>query len=562
MRARRAVGGAAAAVLLGAPAAAAAEPVDLGTHAGVRFEAAGGTFTVADSGRYADVLEVHGSRAGMTLVNDVPMRTYLEGIAEVPARWPMEALKAQAVAARTYAWWVIATSSYPGYDICSTVACQVFHGRAPVEAPSGDRWARAVAETEGQVLTWRGAPILARYSSSSGGATRDNAHAFPGQGSYPYLRPVDDPFDRVSPWHRWEVRFGRDELDAILAEHPTFAPAVPVDGYEYLPTDGRQGDRVRLASRTGRVVVAPASDLRFAVSDIAPRLFPDRFPPRAGLRRLPATIPSSRFGFRVTADEVVVAGRGFGHGVGMSQWGAMGRAQAGHRHDDILAAYYGGLRPQRAPQLPERVRVGAVTGASTFAVTPERPMRVVVAGGTVVTDRALGTWTVRHRPDGTVSLTAPPGFGAPLVVSATTVSDPEPVEVEVVTLDATVSKPAELSIVVRDPAGSVVARRPAGRVDAPGPVSVTWDLDGDDGPLPPGRYTVALTGRDEDGAVAGTPAPIDIRPVAGAAGADSVLAARPPAPASAPAALPWLVVGGGVVVGAAGAWRATGGRSR
>ncbi|HEX9766675.1 MAG TPA: SpoIID/LytB domain-containing protein [Nitriliruptorales bacterium] len=529
--------------------------VDLGAYAGpVRFEApAGTTFAVAGRGRYVDTLAgVLAGDGDLVLVNELPMDAYVEGIAEMPARWPHEALKSQAVAARTYAWFELEQGRWRsrGYDICATTSCQVFDGRDVVELPVlGARWARAVAETRGEVLTSGGRPILARYFSTSGGSTRNNETVFPSEGPRPYLKAVDDPWDEISPLHQWEVRFPRGGFDAILARGQTLRAGTPVASIELIPASvtGRT-DRIRVSSTDGQVAEVSASALRAFVSDVAPELFPGRYPShRADGRSLPTTLPSSRFAFEITADEVVVHGRGWGHGVGMSQFGAYGRAEDGQTYREILAAYYNGLEPAAPPDLPDRIRVGLdATDDASFAVTADGPFRVV-AGGAEVTARALGTWRLTRRPDRTIGLVAPPGYGAPLVVAATSTSRSAPTEVEQVTLETVVNKPVELALVVTDGAGAQVLRRQVGIVEA-GRHATSWSLDDADGdPVVPGRYQAGLVAVDEEAAEAGTPVPLEIR---GLTVPDDLPSLLGPAPApSGPVAVGPLAASGLVGVG-------------
>src|SRR5438309_1417054 len=123
--------------------------------------------------------------------------------------WPMEALKAQAVASRTYVLWEMQHGHWTrfGYDVCATTTCQVYQGADAERGPDGRRWLRAVQQTSGQVLLYGGQPALARYHSSSGGRTLANEVVFPSDGQRPYLRGVADPADGVSPLHHWTVRF-------------------------------------------------------------------------------------------------------------------------------------------------------------------------------------------------------------------------------------------------------------------------------------------------------------------------------------------------------------------
>lgn len=514
---------------------AAAEEVDLGAYdVPLRADAADGAALVVSGtdgeiGRYGERLEVRLGRRDLVVVNNVSMRTYVEGLAEVPASWPEEALKAQAVAARTYAWWSVRRASFDGYDICATVACQVFHGRAVVDGPDGDRWARAVADTDGQVLTFEGAPILARYSSTSGGATRSNEHVFPSDGAYPYLKGVPDPEDVVSPLHRWRVVFTREEIDRIFAEGQTLRRVVPLAGAEVIPAGGGQTDRLRLWSSDGTSVVLRQSEFRAFVSRTASELFPERFPSRrADGLRLPLTLPSSRFELAVHPDEVVVDGRGYGHAVGMSQYGAKGKADAGWGYEEILAAYYGGIRPSAAA-VPERVRVGLRTDVESVRLHSSEPF-AVRAGGELITDRGLGTWTVRRGPDRTMRLLAPPGYGAPLVVSPTATSAGSPYEVQVIQLETVVNKPSEVFLEVRDAAGEIVLRRRVGILD-PGRHRAAWDLDGPEGQLPPGTYEAALRAVDETGAEVGPPVAVEIQALTASPMRASLLDAAPaPAP--------------------------------
>lgn len=554
---RRAAGAGLAAILwLAAPAAPQAaaqevptEPVEVGVFGSpVRLEGGPELTTTVDGGsRYGETVEVRPAAGDLTVVNDVSMRTYVEGLGEVPFSWPMEALKAQVVAARTYAWFSIRQGSYDrsGYDICATTACQVYRGRDQAEAAGADRWRQAVAETEGEVLTYGGEPILARYFSTSGGRTRDNEEVFPNEGPRPYLKGVADPDDAVSPLHTWEVTFPRDRFDEILSHGQTLGAVVPVADVRWVdPEVG--SDRVVVTGRDGETVEVPASSFRSFVSRMAPELYPDDYPapwPDRG-RRYPTTLMSSRLSFDLTDDAVVVSGRGWGHGVGMGQYGAMGKAERGLGYADILAAYYRGLRPTTPAGLPDRVRVGVDRTSEPVELRADRPARIVV-GDRVVTDRGMGTWHVEPRGD-QLALLAPPGFGAPLAVARSGTTRAQPWSVERVTVDTTVNKPAEAALVVTDDAGREVLRRDLGVVDA-GPVTALWSLDGPDGDaLPPGAYRVQLLATDEEGATAGAPVAVRIREAAATGPLSSVLGA-PPRP---PNDLSWALL---AVAGLAGA---------
>jgi hypothetical protein len=133
---------------------------------------------------------------------------------------------------------------------------------------------------------------------------------------------------------------------------------------------------------------------------------------------LPKTIPSLRFTVETNGDGVVIDGRGFGHGIGMSQFGALGKAMRGMKAADILATYYGGLRPtQLQPdQLPATIRVEIAGGRGDTAVSSTAPFKVVAGDGSTIAHRATGTWHVTSAPKGKVRLIPPAGADAPLAL--------------------------------------------------------------------------------------------------------------------------------------------------
>jgi stage II sporulation protein D len=152
-----------------------------------------------DGRAYHGTLAVRGGGGGVSVVNGVTLDTYLRGVvpSESPSRWPLAALEAQAVAARSYAVSELRPSSW--YDLVPTTSDQVYGGVA-AEKPRSDH---AVYATLGQVLTWDGQVARTYYSSSSGGRTEAVQDAWPGSAPIPYLRSVPDPYDTYSPHHDW-----------------------------------------------------------------------------------------------------------------------------------------------------------------------------------------------------------------------------------------------------------------------------------------------------------------------------------------------------------------------
>jgi stage II sporulation protein D len=152
-----------------------------------------------DGDAYRGALVVHRRGGGLTVVNKLPLDRYLRGVVpwEMPDEWHPEALRAQAVVARSYA---LATLK-PGklFDLYRDTRSQVYGGIAAEE----DTTNRAIGSTAGQIVAWRGRVATTFYHSTSGGRTTSNAEAWPGATPLPYLVPVGDPLDRASKHHRW-----------------------------------------------------------------------------------------------------------------------------------------------------------------------------------------------------------------------------------------------------------------------------------------------------------------------------------------------------------------------
>jgi stage II sporulation protein D len=150
-----------------------------------------------DGRAYHGTLALRSNGGGVSVINGVSLDTYLRGVvpSESPSHWPLAALEAQAVAARSYAVSELRPDSW--YDLVPTTADQVYGGVA-AERPRSDH---AVYATLGQVLTWDGQVARTYYSSSSGGRTEAVQDAWTSSAPIPYLRSVPDPYDTYSPHH-------------------------------------------------------------------------------------------------------------------------------------------------------------------------------------------------------------------------------------------------------------------------------------------------------------------------------------------------------------------------
>jgi stage II sporulation protein D len=164
-------------------------------------------------GLYRGSLLISASGSGIVAVNALDLEDYVRGVvsAESPSAWPNEALKAQAVAARTYALTTHAGGAT--FDQYADTRSQVYRGVA-AETPSTDA---AVLATKGQVVTYAGQPVTTYFFSTSGGETEAVENSFVGSQPKPWLKAVEDPFDNVSPKHRWgPLRFTATQVNRKL----------------------------------------------------------------------------------------------------------------------------------------------------------------------------------------------------------------------------------------------------------------------------------------------------------------------------------------------------------
>jgi SpoIID/LytB domain protein len=163
-------------------------------------------------GLYRGVIEIIPDGGGLTAINVIDLDPYLKGVVagEMPSSWPLEALKVQAVAARTYA---LATRKTTGsFDQYPDTRSQVYKGVVGESVSSN----AAVDQTAGEILTYGGVPAVTYYFSTSGGHTENVEYSFVGSLSKPWLVGVPDPYDHHSPYHRWQATFSAATLDRAL----------------------------------------------------------------------------------------------------------------------------------------------------------------------------------------------------------------------------------------------------------------------------------------------------------------------------------------------------------
>lgn len=270
------------------------------------------------------------SRKGhaISVVNQVDLEEYVKGVvpSEVSSAWHPEMLKVQAVAARTYALYNKMLSGARDYDVMATIQDQVYRGRTGVD----HRVEEAVESTRGIVVTHQQAPIYAAFSSTAAGPTEDAVNVWANK-DLPYLKGVECPFDLESPYYQWKASVKIEQLEKNL-RHQGFAVGTIATITPIAFSRAGRVARLRILHSGGETLLR-GEDLRKA----------------AGY----TVIPSTQFEVESIGADVVFAGYGAGHAVGLCQWGAKELAELGYSYNSILQYYYPGteLRNSALSQL-------------------------------------------------------------------------------------------------------------------------------------------------------------------------------------------------------------------
>lgn len=299
------------------------------------------SFLIWNGKKYRGRIVITQTDSGFLVVNHLPMDSYLRGVVplEIGNRTAAEfaAVQAQAVAARTYSYKHLNPAR--AFDMYSTVQDQVYGG-ADAEKPLPDS---AIVTTADVVVLYNGQPITTPYHSTCGGSTAAVSEVWYDQADQPYLRPVSDRipgsdhyYCDPSPRFSWSQNYDATSLRAAMEKYLSAYTNAPRSGLGKI-TDIREQGRTpsgRVAALTVQTengsYTLRGNDIRFVLRD-----------PKG------AIMNSTFFSFTEdkTAGEVTsftVNGRGYGHGIGMCQWGAIGRARAGQNYRTILETYYPG----------------------------------------------------------------------------------------------------------------------------------------------------------------------------------------------------------------------------
>jgi stage II sporulation protein D len=300
-----------------------------------------GSFVTWNGKRYRGDLSISATDTGLLVVNQLPMDSYLRGVVplEIGNRTPAEmaAVQAQAVAARTYAYKHLTVTR--AFDMYSTVQDQVYGG-VDAEKPQSDD---AITSTADVVVLYNGQPITTPYHSTCGGSTAAVSEVWYDQPDQPYLRPVSDRIPGTShfycdpsPRFSWTQSYDGAGLRAVMEKYLavyTNAPKTNLGRITSVKTQGHTPSG-RIAALTIQTesgsYTLKGNDIRFVLRDPKGTILNSTFFDYA----------ASTNGGEVS--NLTINGRGYGHGIGMCQWGAIGRARAGQDYRTILETYYPG----------------------------------------------------------------------------------------------------------------------------------------------------------------------------------------------------------------------------
>lgn len=290
---------------------------------------------------YAGELEIFSSPDGLVVINELELETYLKGVlpSEMPASYEMEALKAQAVCARSYAYKQMQVISYEAYEahINDSVAFQVYNNLKEAETTN-----EAIYLTAGEKLGYEGEVVTTYFFSTSSGSTTD-VRAWGSSLSHKneYLKSISvssksGDYEMDLPWYKWSITLGTQELEEIfqlnISENIGTLNAV-----EILEVGaGNVVLKLEIKGQDGSVVLEGENTIRKALGSTSYTIVKNDNTSTQGM----SLLPSAFFTIEEKGSNFIISGGGLGHGIGMSQNGANEMAKDGMEYIDILQTFY------------------------------------------------------------------------------------------------------------------------------------------------------------------------------------------------------------------------------
>ena len=286
---------------------------------------------------YYGKLEIIKNREELNLINELPLEEYLKAVvpSEMPSSYEKQALMAQAVCARTYAWKQMQGNGIRGYqaDVDDSVGYQVYGNILPQKSTS-----EAVKETRGLILTRNGEPIEAYYFSTSAGVTSTD-EIWGAEEAAPYLKSVKCQFDKDSPWREWRVTIPWENMQRKASEK-TGSEEKVLAVEVVKKNESGAAVRLQVVTESGDFSVEQEYEIRKFFSPQGCMITEkDGTQTEGG-----SLLPSAYFTLKQRKGEAVeVVGRGYGHGVGMSQTAANEMAKKGYSFREILKYFFNGI---------------------------------------------------------------------------------------------------------------------------------------------------------------------------------------------------------------------------
>lgn len=275
--------------------------------------------------QYRGRVDILKAKDGQLLViNVLDLETYIQGVLyhEITDKWPMEAMKAQAVAARTYAYYQMQKNHEGLFDLTSDIYSQVYGGK------SAERFRTniAVRRTRGQVLMYQGNVLPAYFHSNSGGHTEDVSELW--EHDLPPLAGIVDQYAQGTPGYRWKRNYKSSDVQQKLNEKGFKIGAIK-DMEVVERTKSGRVKMLKIIDRDGAQLMITGKDFRSLIG--------------------PNDIRSLLFDVEMKGYYFDLMGKGWGHGVGMCQWGAYQMAKQRFNYDEILEYYYPTAKLEKLP---------------------------------------------------------------------------------------------------------------------------------------------------------------------------------------------------------------------
>lgn len=331
-----------------------------------------------DENRYRDYITFLVNGSNVIIINHIYIENYLFGVVprEIPASAPTDALRAQAIVARSYTYTTLNKHINDGYNLCSTIDCQVYGGYE-WEHPATNQ---AIIDTCGEYITYDGSIVNTPYHSSSGGYTESNENVWGGK--LPYLVAIEDEFSTNAPNSNWSIKLTPRDLGSKLAANGInvgdvkdlkILEATVSDRVEEIKITGTTGEEVITGKKFRDIIGSTVlkstlfSIDREGSSEIkkvyvidgsgqAPKevslngmYIIDGYNKKTVSRNSTSRVRGSESSTNIegtvtaTATTFTFQGKGYGHGVGLSQYGAIEMAKLGYNYDEIIRHYYSGV---------------------------------------------------------------------------------------------------------------------------------------------------------------------------------------------------------------------------